>query len=102
MKTKLLTTTLFWLCVTAVAQSGQPHRKPFVTSEPMVHDPVMAYEDSTYYLFCTGIGIHNGQAIQSQALLTMCGLLMSSGGTDGGGWPIAVLPSVRMALPSVY
>lgn len=23
----------------------------------MVHDPVMAYEDSTYYLFCTGIGI---------------------------------------------
>ena len=57
MKTKLLTTTLFWLCVTAVAQSGQPHRKPFVTSEPMVHDPVMAYEDSTYHLFCTGMGI---------------------------------------------
>lgn len=24
---------------------------------PMVHDPVMAKEDSTYYLFCTGMGI---------------------------------------------
>jgi len=23
----------------------------------MVHDPVMAYADSTYYLFCTGLGI---------------------------------------------
>lgn len=23
----------------------------------MTHDPVMAYADSTYYLFCTGIGI---------------------------------------------
>ena len=23
----------------------------------MVHDPVMAYEDSTYYLFSTGMGI---------------------------------------------
>ena len=23
----------------------------------MTHDPVMAYEDSTYYLFCTGVGI---------------------------------------------
>lgn len=27
---------------------------PFSTTEPMVHDPVMAYEDGTYYLFATG------------------------------------------------
>lgn len=32
-------------------------RTDFQTDQPMVHDPVMAYEDSTYYLFCTGIGI---------------------------------------------
>ena len=28
-----------------------------VTDRPMVHDPVMAYEDGTYYLFATGNGI---------------------------------------------
>ena len=57
MKPKLILLTLLCLCATAVAQSRQPHRKPFVTNEPMVHDPVMAYEDSTYHLFCTGVGI---------------------------------------------
>ena len=46
-------------CVTLLAQ-GQRHPRrnlPFVTDTPMVHDPVMAYEDSTYYLFATGMGI---------------------------------------------
>ena len=32
-------------------------REDFATRTPMVHDPVMAYEDSTYYLFSTGHGI---------------------------------------------
>ena len=40
---------------------GQQHRhfqkEPFVTDTPMVHDPVMAFEDSTYYIFATGMGI---------------------------------------------
>ncbi len=41
---------------------SQSHRRPFLkeaftTETPMVHDPVMAYADSTYYLFCTGLGI---------------------------------------------
>ena len=35
----------------------QGQRMPFVTDMPMVHDPVMAYEDSTYYIFATGMGI---------------------------------------------
>lgn len=26
-------------------------------TEPFVHDPVMAYEDGIYYLYCTGMGI---------------------------------------------
>ena len=46
-------------CVTLLAQ-GQRHPRrnlPSVTDTPMVHDPVMAYEDSTYYLFATGMGI---------------------------------------------
>ena len=28
-----------------------------VVEHPMVHDPVIAYEDGTYYLYCTGHGI---------------------------------------------
>ena len=56
MRPILLLEMLLCLCATAVAQR-QSHRKPFTTAEPMVHDPVMAYEDSTYHLFCTGMGI---------------------------------------------
>ncbi len=41
-----------------VAQPKDMHR-PFITSEPFVHDPVVAYEDSTYHLFCTGRGIQH-------------------------------------------
>lgn len=29
----------------------------FTASTPFVHDPVMAYEDGTYYLYSTGMGI---------------------------------------------
>ena len=38
---------------------SQPRRmmEAFQTETPMVHDPVMAMEDSTYYLFATGMGI---------------------------------------------
>ena len=40
----------------------QPHRNrrsmsQYTTDTPMVHDPVMALEDSTYYLFATGLGV---------------------------------------------
>ncbi len=40
---------------------GGPRRPmmPFVTETPMVHDPVMAYEDSTYHIFSTGLGIQH-------------------------------------------
>ena len=44
----------------AVMAQGQRHRFPreaFTTENPMVHDPVMAYEDSTWYIFATGMGI---------------------------------------------
>lgn len=43
-----------------LAVYGQQHpkqRMPFVTDTPMVHDPVMVYEDGTYYIFATGMGI---------------------------------------------
>ena len=34
-------------------------RESFVTDTPMVHDPVMAFEDSTYHIFATGMGIQH-------------------------------------------
>jgi len=47
----------FAIVTTAPAQG--PHQKPFVTDTPMTHDPVMAYEDSTYHLFATRHGIQH-------------------------------------------
>ena len=52
---------LLMLCVDT-ALSAQSHRqrfpkKAFQTETPMVHDPVMAYEDSTFYIYATGLGI---------------------------------------------
>lgn len=44
----------------AMLAQGQRYRFPreaFTTDVPMIHDPVMAMEDSTYYLFATGTGI---------------------------------------------
>ena len=48
------------LCsITVTAQDSQKKQlvTPFVTDTLMAHDPVMAYEDGTYYLFATGMGI---------------------------------------------
>ena len=44
--------------LTAMAQlHGQRPTKPFQTDTMMVHDPVMALENGTYYLYATGMGI---------------------------------------------
>ena len=48
------------LAACVVMAQGQRHRFPrvaFTTETPMVHDPVMAFEDSTWYIFATGMGI---------------------------------------------
>ena len=57
---KLLFTMAFAaVCLTTVAQG--PHRgfrrEAFTTETPMVHDPVMAKEGDTYYIYATGMGI---------------------------------------------
>lgn len=51
--------TLVTVCFQqAMAQGMQRFpEEPFQTETPMAHDPVMAYEDGTYYLFSTGMGI---------------------------------------------
>ena len=42
---------------TAMAQGNRHRLVPITTDMPMTHDPVMAYEDSTYYIYSTGMGI---------------------------------------------
>ena len=61
MKAKTILWSLLALIVPMTA-AGQPHRfqqKDFQTDTPMVHDPVMAYEDSTWHIFATGMGIQH-------------------------------------------
>ena len=59
MRKPVISLMLLALSVTLMAQGQRHHlkRMPFTTDTPMVHDPVMAYEDSTYYIFATGMGI---------------------------------------------
>ena len=60
MKAKTIMWSLLAIFV-SVSAAGQQRRhfptEPFQTDTPMVHDPVMAYEDSTYHIFATGMGI---------------------------------------------
>lgn len=50
--------TLFFLCVVAIAHHLTLCAQPaMVSTRPFTHDPVMAYENGTYYLFSTGLGI---------------------------------------------
>ena len=57
MRKPLFILMLFALSVSAHGQQHPGKAMPFTTDTPMVHDPVMAYEDSTYYIFATGMGI---------------------------------------------
>ncbi len=57
---KMTIVLLAAVLATPGAQAQQRHRfshEAFQTDTPMVHDPVMAYEDSTYYIYATGMGI---------------------------------------------
>lgn len=61
MKHLIITMALLTLCTIVDAQEQLNRRKiqleAFQTDTPMVHDPVMAKDGDTYFLFCTGIGI---------------------------------------------
>ena len=58
MKTILFTMALVAICQTATAQGARNfQRESFTTETPTVHDPVMAKEGNTYYIYATGMGI---------------------------------------------
>ena len=54
---RFLSIVVVLLASTTLYSQSHHARAAFQTEAPMTHDPVMAYEDSTYYLFCTGVGI---------------------------------------------
>ena len=57
MKRLVVCLTLVSLCAVLTAQRQRRPFAAFETQAPMVHDPVMAWEDSTYYIYSTGMGI---------------------------------------------
>lgn len=60
MMKKLLFCTLLTAigCTTMMAQRAWKH-ETFQTDTPMVHDPVMAYENGMYHIYATGMGIQH-------------------------------------------
>lgn len=44
-------------CVKGNNNDKESAKMGFKTDSPIVHDPVLAYENGTYYLFCTGMGV---------------------------------------------
>ena len=58
-KTILWSLAALFVSTQAVAQPRHFNRTDFQTDMPMVHDPVMACEDSTYHIFATGMGIQH-------------------------------------------
>lgn len=52
-------TALAAICQTVAAQGSHRgfQREVFITETPMVHDPVMAKDGDTYYIYATGMGI---------------------------------------------
>ena len=57
MKRLVVCLTLVSLCAVLTAQRQRRLFAAFETQAPMVHDPVMAWEDSTYHIYSTGMGI---------------------------------------------
>ena len=55
----LFTLALAAICQTATAQGPRRgfQREAFTTETPMAHDPVMAKDGDTYYIYATGMGI---------------------------------------------
>ena len=51
---------LMAICQTVTAQGPRRgfQREAFTTEKPMAHDPVMAKDGDTYYIFATGMGIN--------------------------------------------
>ena len=59
-KKLILAVAAIFILTTIVAQEPRRprfRREAFQTDTPMVHDPVMAMEGDTYYIFATGMGI---------------------------------------------
>lgn len=57
MKHLILIIAIILIVFSTNSQGKDDRQNEFITNMPMVHDPVMAYEDSVYYIYSTGIGL---------------------------------------------
>ena len=83
-----------------MAQESRHKRVPTYTDTPMVHDPVMAYEDSVYHLYCTGFGIQHMTSRDRKTWTidpTPVMTVMPQWTHDSVSWAIAVLRLARTA-----
>ena len=97
--TKILLGAAVLIAAPAVSGAGEARaqnapQEPIVVETPMVHDPVMAYENGKYYLYCTGHGI-------AQMTSTDRRHWTLSDSRTNGIWLIPVPPLARTHLPSV-
>ena len=109
MRRLLLIVMLVIVGQSAMAQGNRHRTVPITTDNPMVHDPVMAFEDDVYHLYCTGIGIQHMTSKDRRTWTidpTPVMTVMPQWTRDSvpgfehhvwaaGGWPIAVLRSAR-------
>ena len=67
------------ICMTSTAQGPRRgfHREAFTTDTPMVHDPVMAKEGDTYYIYATGMGIQKMTSKDRQTWTVQPGPVMT-------------------------
>ena len=119
-KLKLLNKTMKRIMLTTLLLTAMLSGKAFQTDTLMTHDPVMAYEDGTYYLLSTGMGIswatskdrkswvihlssrtyHSGRATPFLVFALMCGRPISFARTASGGWLIPAQRLARTPAPS--
>ena len=72
-------------CASAMNEGGfvgvhaATEQRPMVVDTPFVHDPVMAYEDGVYYLYCTGHGITQMTSTDRQHWTLSCEGVLPNG-----------------------
>lgn len=79
MRQTILFVTLFLNVIQGVYSQPKPKspNEVFQTDTPMVHDPVMAQEGDTYYIFATGMGIQQMTSKDRQTWTVKANPMMS-------------------------
>ena len=77
-----MTLALAALSLTTAAQERRRgfQREAYATETPMVHDPVMAREGDTYYIYATGMGIQQMTSRDRKTWTVLVNMLYTTSG----------------------